>query len=125
MSKPENVNLEARCRECKAITMVPDTTVRFTCKCGATMIQAPYRVARVKAPTRPAPRAIRKGVGAMIQTYCIKCLATANHICTGSLRAGPYECARCGYRWIIQEGEAIPVSESAMEILSAIRRRDD
>ena len=41
------MNLEARCEECGLVTWVPDTTVVFTCKCGATMVQAPYRVARV------------------------------------------------------------------------------
>ena len=37
------MNLEARCEECGLVTWVPDTTVVFTCKCGATMVQAPYR----------------------------------------------------------------------------------
>ena len=54
------MELKARCRECKAITMVPDTTVRFTCECGATMIQAPYRVA-TKEVTREAARSVEPG----------------------------------------------------------------
>ena len=48
-----------------------------------------------------------------MMTFCVKCNELQEHICSiepadGSLHPGPFECAKCGYRWTVKAGRQIP-----------------
>ena len=41
----------------------------------------------------------------ILETYCVKCYSVTVHM--GSPPDGPFECARCGYRWNINHGRQV------------------
>ena len=54
----------------------------------------------------------------MLMAFCVKCNGTQEHI--GSIDPadferyiGPYECAKCGYRWSVKSGQQIPEKEKS------------
>ena len=44
----------------------------------------------------------------MLMTFCVKCRQEEKHFCEGSMHAGPFECAWCGYMWTVKAGRQIP-----------------